>query len=223
MTDIPKICDLYDLTHTMAEPMLRDLEYPYEALPKIGEFIKECFSTLDDSYEKVADDVYIAKDAKIWNGATIVDPTIIGHKTEVRPGAFIRGNVLVGDGAVIGNSTELKNAIIFDGAQLPHYNYVGDSIIGYKGHLGAGAITSNVKGDKSLVVIKDGEHKISTKRKKVGAMLGDFAEIGCGCVLNPGTVVGARTQVYPLTSVRGVLPADSICKDAHTVVAKHTL
>ena len=134
--------------------------------------------------------------------------------------AFIRGNALIGKGAVVGNSTELKNVILFDGVQVPHYNYVGDSILGYKAHMGAGAITSNVKGDKSLVVIKDGENKIPTERKKVGALLGDFAEIGCGCVLNPGTVVGPRTQIYPLTSVRGVIPADSICKNSTTVVAK---
>ena len=212
MTYIPKICDLYDLTHTMAEPMLRDLEYPYEALSKIGNFIKECFATLDDSYEKVAEDVYIAKDAKIWNGATIVGPTIIGHKTEVRPGAFIRGNVLVGDGAVIGNSTELKNAIIFDGAQLPHYNYVGDSIIGYKGHLGAGAIASNLRLDREMIKI-NGE---SIGIKKMGVCLGDLAEVGCGSVICPGTIIGKESLVYPVVTVKGIIPERKIY-DGHVL------
>ena len=216
-----KTHELYDLSHTRAAEYLKNTTYPHEALADIGKWILAIGEGLDtEKFDHPSPDIWIAKSAKVAPSAAITGPCIIDEDTEVRHCAFIRGNALVGKGAVVGNSTELKNVILFDGVQVPHYNYVGDSILGYKAHMGAGSITSNVKGDKSLVVIKDGENKIPTERKKVGAMLGDFAEIGCGCVLNPGTVVGPRTQIYPLTSVRGVIPADSICKDGNTVVAK---
>jgi NDP-sugar pyrophosphorylase family protein len=213
--------ELFDLSHSQAGTRLQALTYPHEALAHIGAWITEIGAALDsERYEHPAEDIWIAKSAKVAPSASITGPCIIGEDTEVRHCAFIRGNALIGDGCVVGNSTELKNVILFDGVQVPHYNYVGDSILGYRSHMGAGSITSNVKGDKSLVVIKNGDERIETGRKKVGAMLGDFAEIGCGCVLNPGTVIGPRTQVYPLTSVRGVLPPDSICKDKDTVVQK---
>ena len=216
-----KTHELYDLSHTRAGEYLKNTTYPHEALADIGKWILAIGETLDaEKFDRPAPEIWIAKSAKVAPSASITGPCIVDEDTEVRHCAFIRGNALIGKGAVVGNSTELKNVILFDGVQVPHYNYVGDSILGYKAHMGAGSITSNVKGDKSLVVIKDGDTKIPTERKKVGAMLGDFAEIGCGCVLNPGTVVGPRTQIYPLTSVRGVIPADSICKDANTVVAK---
>lgn len=216
-----KTRDLFDLSHTRAALQLQATVYPWEALADIGTWIAEIGEALPaERYDRIAPDVWVAKSAKVAPSASITGPCIIGEDTEVRHCAFIRGNALIGDGAVVGNSTELKNVILFDGVQVPHYNYVGDSILGYRAHMGAGAVTSNVKGDKSLVVIKCGEERLETGRKKVGAMLGDFAEIGCGCVLNPGTVIGARTQVYPLTSVRGVLPPDSICKDKDTVVPR---
>ncbi len=216
-----KTSELYDLSRSRAGEYLKNTTYPHEALADIGKWILAIGERLDaEKFDHPAPDVWIAKSASVAPSASITGPCIVDEDTEVRHCAFIRGNALIGKGAVVGNSTELKNVILFDGVQVPHYNYVGDSILGYKAHMGAGSITSNVKGDKSLVVIKDGEQKIPTERKKVGAMLGDFAEIGCGCVLNPGTVVGPRTQIYPLTSVRGVIPADSICKDANTVIPK---
>lgn len=212
MANIPKTVDLFDLSHTMAEPLLSQCEYPYYAIPKIGEFIKSCFEKLDDTYEKVSDDVYIAKDAHVWPGATIVGPTIIGHRTEVRPGAFVRGKVLVGDDAVIGNSTELKNCIVFDKAQLPHYNYVGDSIIGYRGHMSAGAIASNLRLDKEKIFVEG----VPTDLTKFGICLGDHAEVGCSAVLCPGTIIGRRTLVYPLVMVKGVVPAGKVY-DGHSL------
>ena len=212
---------LFDLSHSRAGKYLEKTCYPHEALGNIGSWILAIGEGLDaEAFDHPAPDIWIAKSATISPGASITGPCIIDEDTEVRHCAFIRGNALIGKGCVIGNSTELKNVILFDGVQVPHYNYVGDAILGYKAHMGAGAITSNVKGDRSLVVIKNGVQAIPTGRKKVGAMLGDFAEIGCGCVLNPGTVIGPRTQVYPLLSVRGVIPADSICKDAGTVVRR---
>ena len=212
---------LYDLAHSLAGAYLKQTTYPHEALADIGNWIREIGKGLDaNAFDHPLADVWIAKSASVAPTASITGPCIIDENAEVRHCAFIRGNALIGKGAVIGNSTELKNVILFDGVQVPHYNYVGDSILGYRAHMGAGAITSNVKGDGSLVAIKHGTQKISTGRKKVGAMLGDRAEIGCGCVLNPGTVVGPRTQIYPLTSVRGVIPADSICKDSRTIVPK---
>ena len=216
-----KTAALYDLSRSLAGVYLKQTTYPHEALADIGNWIREIGKGLDaGGFNNPAPDVWIAKSAGVAESASITGPCIIDENAEVRHCAFIRGNALVGKGAVVGNSTELKNVILFDGVQVPHYNYVGDSILGHLAHMGAGAITSNVKGDGSVVVIKCGTQKISTERKKVGAMLGDRAEIGCGCVLNPGTVVGPRTQIYPLTSVRGVIPADSICKDSRTIVPK---
>ena len=207
------IADLYDLKHTLACSLLASLTYPWEALDAIGPAILALGPTLDGAaYDHPQPEVWIARSARVAPTASITGPCIIGPDTEVRSGAFIRGSALVGAGCVVGNSTELKNVILFDGVQVPHYNYVGDSILGYRSHMGAGAVTSNVKGDKTPVVIKMGEERIPTGRKKVGAMLGDGAEIGCGAVLNPGTVIGRNTRVYPLSSVRGVIPPDHIYK-----------
>lgn len=218
--DAIKTKDLFDLSHTRAAQLLAGCEYPWEALPGIGETVLAAGRALDpEKYDQVQENVWIAKNATVYPTATILPPCVIGENTEVRPGAFLRGNVLVGDHAVVGNSTELKNCILFDGVQVPHYNYVGDSILGYKAHMGAGAITSNVKGDKKPVVVK-GETLYETGKKKFGAMLGDEAEIGCGSVLNPGTIIGRNTQVYPLTSVRGVIPARSIVKGERGVFKK---
>lgn len=219
--DAIRVKDLFDLTHTRAAQMLEGCEYPWEALDRIGEMVREIGKTLDpQAYDEVEEGVYIAKSSVVYPTATILAPAIIGERAEVRPGAFIRGNVLVGEDAVVGNSTELKNCILFDEVQVPHYNYVGDSILGYRAHMGAGAITSNVKGDKMPVVIK-GEEMYATGRMKCGAMLGDEAEIGCGSVLNPGTIIGRHTQVYPLSSVRGVIGADRIVKGDRGVFEKN--
>lgn len=215
------INDLYDLSHSLAGEYLAGFTYPWEALEGISNLILEIGATLSaDEYDKVKDDVWIAKDAVIYPNNYIAGPCIIGHKTEVRPGAFVRGAALVGNNCVVGNSTELKNVILFDNVQVPHYNYVGDSILGYKSHMGAGSITSNVKADKKLVVIKNENELIETKRKKVGAMLGDRVEIGCNSVLNPGTVIGRDSNVYPVSCVRGVVPANSIYKEARKIVIK---
>ncbi len=195
----------------MAGGYLGGFEYPWQALGGIGGLIVSLGESLGEDYEKLAPNVWVHRTAKVAPTAYIGAPAIIGANTEVRHCAFIRGNALVGENCVVGNSTELKNVILFDGVQVPHYNYVGDSILGYKVHMGAGSITSNVKSDKSPVVIH-GEKDIPTGLKKVGAMLGDFVEVGCNSVLNPGTVIGRRTSVYPLSSVRGVIPADSILK-----------
>ncbi len=216
-----RTCELFDLTHTAAAALLEKTEYPWEALAGIGDFILALGPTLSPAeYDHPAEDVWLAKDAKIYPNNYIAGPCIIGHGTEVRPGAFIRGNALVGDNCVVGNSTELKNVILFDNVQVPHYNYVGDSILGYKTHMGAGSITSNVKSDKTLVVIHNGKQDIPTGRKKVGAMLGDGAEVGCGSVLNPGTVIGRDSNIYPLSSVRGTVPANSIFKAQNNIVPK---
>ena len=218
--DAIKVTDLFDLSHTRAGKMLAGVAYPWEALDRIGEAVLAIGAKLDpEAYDHPQDDIWIAKSAVVYKTATIIGPCIIGENTEVRPGAFLRGNILVGDGAVVGNSTELKNCILFDGVQVPHYNYVGDSILGYMAHMGAGAITSNVKGDKQNVVVH-GERDYETGRMKFGAMLGDYAEIGCGSVLNPGTVIGRDTQVYPLSSVRGVIPARHIVKGERGVFPK---
>ena len=217
-----KTSQLYDLSHTLAAELLLSCEYPWQALPKIKDHIKELGKALsDDEYYSPAPDVWIAKDASVAPSATILGPTIIGHKTEVRTGAFIRGSVLVGEGCVVGNSCELKNAILFDNVQVPHFNYIGDSILGYRSHTGAGAVTSNVKSDKTLVTISTPDGKIETGLKKCGAMLGDFVEVGCNSVLNPGTVVGRNTNIYPLSSVRGAIPADSIFKSRDNIVIKN--
>lgn len=215
------INDLYDLSHSKAGDYLKGFTYPWEALEGIKELILELGKSLRaDEYDQVKEDVWIAKDAVIYPNNYIAGPCIIGHKTEVRPGAFVRGSALVGDNCVVGNSTELKNVILFDNVQVPHYNYVGDSILGYKSHMGAGSITSNVKSDKKLVVIKNENELIETKRKKVGAMLGDRVEVGCNSVLNPGTVIGRDSNVYPVSCVRGVIPANSIYKEARKIVIK---
>ena len=216
-----KITDLYDLSHTQASEYLAGFTYPWEALAGIKDIILEIGATLDpELYEKRGEDVWISKSAKIFPNNYIAGPCIIGHNTEVRPGAFIRGSALVGENCVVGNSTELKNCIIFDGVQVPHYNYVGDSILGYRAHMGAGAITSNVKSNKSLVAVKNGDTYLHTGLKKCGAFVGDFVEIGCGAVLNPGTVIGKNSIVYPLSSVRGVVAENSIFKSSEDIVEK---
>jgi len=216
-----KITDLFDLSHSIAAPLFDGKEYAYQVLPHIKNFILSLGETLPaDLYDHPAPTVWIARDAKVAPSAFIGENVIIDSGAEVRHCAFIRGNAIVGKGAVVGNSTELKNCVIFDGAQCPHYNYVGDSVLGYKAHMGAASITSNVKGNQTLVVIKCGDERLETGLKKAGAFLGDYAEIGCGSVLNPGTVIGRNTQVYPLTSVRGEIAANMIVKDAKTVVSK---
>lgn len=217
-----KISELYsDLSKTLAKELLEGKTYPWEVLPCISEFIVKLGNTLsEEEYEKKGENVWIAKSAKVAPTAYINGPVIIGKDAEVRHCAFIRGNALVGEGAVVGNSTELKNVILFDKVQVPHYNYVGDSILGYKSHMGAGSITSNVKSDKKLVVVKGKEVRMETGLKKFGAMLGDEVEVGCGSVLNPGTVVGSHTNIYPLSSVRGVVPSHSIYKNQNEVVEK---
>ncbi len=205
--------ELFAFRGTLAETLLQTAVYPFEVLPKIGAFIKELGPRLDPAvYEQRGDDIWIARSARVAPTASITGPCIIGEDSEVRHCAFIRGNALIGENCVVGNSTELKNVILLHTVQVPHYNYVGDSILGVRAHLGAGAITSNVKSDRTLVVIRQGEERLETGLKKVGAMIGDGVEIGCGSVLNPGVVIGRNTHVYPLSSVRGVIPANSIYK-----------
>lgn len=216
-----KTRDLFDLTHTLAADLLERTEYPWEALGGIKQFIIEIGQTLPaDEYEEVSEQVWIARDAKIYPNNYIAGPCIIGHETEVRPGAFVRGSALVGSHCVVGNSTELKNVILFDNVQVPHYNYVGDSILGYRSHMGAGSITSNVKSDKKLIVVRCGEERIETGLKKMGAMLGDGVEVGCNSVLNPGTVIGRNSNVYPTSCVRGTVPANCIWKNNGNVIEK---
>ena len=212
---------LYTLEETIARDIFAGVEYPWEVLPKIHDFILELGSTLpEEEYEKIGEDVWIARSANVFPSAYIHGPAIIGKNAEVRHCAFIRGNAIVGEGAVVGNSTELKNVILFNKVQVPHYNYVGDSILGYKAHMGAGSITSNVKSDKKLVVLKTPEGPVETGMKKFGAMLGDEVEVGCGTVLNPGSVVGKKSNIYPLSSVRGFVPAESIYKKQGEIVEK---
>lgn len=216
-----KISNLYNLDETIAKDLFEGATYPWEVLPKISAFILQLGSTLsEEEYEKIGEDVWIARSATVAPTAYIHGPAIIGKNAEVRHCAFIRGNAIVGEGAVVGNSTELKNVVLFNKVQVPHCNYVGDSILGYKAHMGAGSITSNVKSDKKLVVVKDGRERIETGLKKFGAMLGDEVEVGCGSVLNPGTVVGRHSSIYPLSSVREVVPADSIYKKRGEVAAR---
>ena len=220
--EICRIENLYNLEETIAKPLFEGAEYPWELLPKIGDFILELGASLsEEEYEKRGEDVWVAKSAVVAPTAYIHGPAIIGKNAEVRHCAFIRGHAIVGEGAVVGNSTELKNVILFNKVQVPHYNYVGDSILGYKAHMGAGSITSNVKSDKTLVVVKDKERRYETGRKKFGAMLGDEVEVGCGSILNPGTVVGPNTNIYPLSSVREVIPANSIYKKRGEVAEKY--
>ena len=216
-----KINDLYDLTHSQAKDYLSKYEYPWQALKGIKDFIIELGETLGDEYQEVNEHVWIHKDAKVFDSAYIGSPCIIGAGTEVRHCAFIRGSALVGENCVIGNSVELKNVIIFDNVQVPHYNYVGDSILGYKSHMGAGSITSNVKSDKTLVVVKSPYGNIETGLKKMGAMLGDNVEVGCNSVLNPGTVIGRCSNVYPTSMVRGFIEPDSIYKKQGEIVSKN--
>ena len=215
------IPELYDLDHSLASDYLKGFTYPWEALAGIKDLILSLGETLSpEEYDHPAADVWIAKDAQVFPSAWICGPCIIGHRTEVRQCAFIRGSALVGDDCVVGNSTELKNVILFDKVQVPHYNYVGDSILGFRSHMGAGSITSNVKSDKQLVVIHGDGEQIETGRKKVGAMLGDRVEVGCNSVLNPGTVLGRDASVYPTSCVRGVVPAGCIWKDKGNVVVR---
>ncbi len=219
-----KIINLYTLEETIAGEYLAQFTYPWEALVGIGDFIRKLGPTLDkEKYEQRGDDIWVAKNATVFESAYLHGPLIIDEEAEIRHCAFIRGNAIVGKGSVVGNSTELKNVIIFNSVQVPHYNYVGDSILGYKSHMGAGSITSNVKSDKTLVVVKDSydtKEEIETGLKKFGAMLGDYVEVGCNSVLNPGTVIGSRSNIYPLSRVRGVIPSHSIFKDKDNVVAK---
>lgn len=220
-----KIKNLYTLEETIAGEYLAQFTYPWEALAGIGDFIRKLGPTLDkEKFEQRGEDIWVAKSATVFESAYLHGPLIIDEEAEIRHCAFIRGNAIVGKGSVIGNSTELKNVIIFNSVQVPHYNYVGDSILGYKSHMGAGSITSNVKSDKTLVVVKDSydtEEEIETGLKKFGAMLGDYVEVGCNSVLNPGTVIGSHSNIYPLSRVRGVIPSHSIFKDKDNVVEKH--
>ena len=216
-----KIINLYDLNNTIAKEIFEGCEYPWEVLPKIKDFIIKLGNSLNsDEYDKIGDDVWIAKNAVVAPTAYIKGPAIIGKNAEVRHCAFIRGNAIVGENSVVGNSTELKNVILFNNVQVPHYNYVGDSILGYKSHMGAGAITSNVKSNKKLVVVKSEKVQIETGLKKFGAMIGDNVEIGCGSILNPGSVIGRNTNIYPLSSVRGVIAENSIYKNQGEIVKK---
>ena len=213
--------ELYTLDETLAKPLLETVTYPWEALSGIGDFIRELGKTLPaDKYEERGEDIWIAKSARIYPNNYIAGPCIIGERTEVRPGAFIRGNALVGDDCVVGNSTELKNVILFNHVQVPHYNYVGDSILGFYSHMGAGSITSNVKADKTPVHVKGASLDINTGLKKFGAMLGDHVEVGCNSVLNPGSVICKNSNIYPVNMVRGVVPADSIYKNKNEIVTK---
>lgn len=225
--DLVKVRNLFDLSHTEAADLLDSVTYPWEALGEIGDFIRQLGKKLDEDpeYEKRGESVWIHKSARVWDSAYFGENIIIGPGTEVRQCAFLRGNALVGKDDVIGNSTELKNVIISDHVEVPHYNYVGDSILGYHSHMGAGSITSNVKADRTPVVVKGyGAYQdlaLETGRKKFGAMLGDYVEIGCNTVLNPGSVVGRHTNIYPLSSVRGYVPENSILKTGNVLVAKH--
>lgn len=219
--NIPTISDLYDTSHTVAAELFRDSTYPWELLDSIKDFIISLGKTLDPTvYENRGNGVYVAKDATVAPTAYIGGPCIIDSGAEIRHCAYIRGSAIVGKNAVVGNSCELKNCILFDNVQVPHFNYVGDSILGYKSHMGAGAVTSNVKSDKTHVAVKSGSCTVDTGRKKFGAMLGDYVEVGCNSVLNPGTVIGRRTNIYPLSRVRGVIPPDSIYKSENNIVDK---
>lgn len=217
-----KIKNLYDLNETVARDYMETAEYPWELLDGLGDYIRKLGASLDpETYEKRGEDIWVAKSATVAPTAYLGGPLIIDEEAEIRHCAFIRGFAIVGKGAVVGNSTELKNVILFNKVQVPHYNYVGDSILGYKAHMGAGSITSNVKSDKTLVVVKDGKEEIAAGRKKFGAMLGDHVEVGCNSVLNPGTVICPESNIYPLSCVRGVVPARSIFKKPGEIVKKH--
>lgn len=217
-----KIENLFDLEQTIAKDIFTGCIFPYEVLPKINTFIKELGVTLDkEEYEQVEETIWIAKSAKVAKTACINGPAIIGKNAQVRHCAFIRGNAIIGENAVVGNSTELKNVILFNKVQVPHYNYIGDSILGYCSHMGAGSITSNVKSDKTLVTIAYNGKRIETKLKKMGAILGDHVEVGCNSVLNPGTIIGKNSNIYPLSMVRGFIPMNSIYKNVREIVSKN--
>ena len=223
MKEMITINNLYSLDETLAKELLQKYTYPWEVLPHIGEYILELIERLPkDIYEERGENVWIARSAKIYPNNYIAGPCIIGERTEVRPGAFIRGNALVGNDCVVGNSTELKNVILFNHVQVPHYNYVGDSVLGFYSHMGAGSITSNVKADKTLVHVKGEDVDIDTGLKKFGAMLGDHVEIGCNSVLNPGSVICKDSNVYPVSMVRGIVPPHSIYKDKDHITAKNS-
>jgi NDP-sugar pyrophosphorylase family protein len=222
MSEYLMIKSLFDLNETIASDIFVGCNYPWEALGKIKNEILRIGATLSlEEYNKIGEDIWIAKSAKVAPTASITGPAIIGKEAEVRHCAYIRGSVIIGEGTVVGNSTELKNVILFNKVQVPHYNYVGDSILGYKAHMGAGSITSNVKSDKSVVTVNAGALKLATGLKKFGAILGDYVEVGCNSVLNPGTVVGRNANVYPLSMVRGYVPEASIYKKVGEVVTKH--
>jgi len=221
MSDIT-VADLYDLNETIAAELFRDVTYPWEVLPKIHDFILSLGSSLpEEKFEKRGEDIWIARNARIAPTASLNGPLIVDEEAEIRHCAFVRGNAIVGKKAVVGNSTELKNVVLFNKVQVPHYNYVGDSVLGYKAHMGAGSITSNVKSDKTLVVVKGEGVHIETGLKKMGAMLGDHVEVGCNSVLNPGTVVGRESNIYPTSMVRGVIPAHSIYKSRTEIAEKN--
>ena len=215
-----KTSALYDMSHSLAASYLENFEYPWQALSGIKGLIRQLGPTLGADFTEISPEVWVHKTATVAPTAYLGSPCIVGANTEVRHCAFIRGSALVGENCVVGNSVELKNVILFDNVQVPHYNYVGDSILGYKAHMGAGSVTSNVKSDKTLVVVKNCEEKIETGLKKFGAMVGDFVEVGCNSVLNPGTVVGRNSNIYPLSCVRGTIPADSIWKTGGKIVKK---
>lgn len=218
---IPKVKDLFDTEHTIAKGLFREDAYPWEVLSEIKDYIYRLGETLPkDEFDSPQEGVWIAKDAKVFPSAYIGAPCIIDHGAEVRHCAFIRESAIIGKNAVVGNSCEIKNAIIFDNCEVPHYNYVGDSVLGYHAHMGAGSVTSNVKADRKNVVIKDGEEAVETGRKKFGAMLGDWAEIGCNAVLNPGSIIGRHSNVYPTTCSRGIVPENSIRKNDGSIVKK---
>ena len=218
-----KISNMYTLSETIAADIFEGAEYPWEVLPRIHDFILKLGAELPaEKFEKRGEDIWIAKSAKVAQTACLNGPLIVDEEAEIRHCAFVRGNAIVGKGAVVGNSTELKNVILFNKVQVPHYNYVGDSILGFKSHMGAGSITSNVKSDKTLVVVKNGEEKIATGLKKMGAMLADYVEVGCNSVLNPGTVIGRNSNIYPTSCVRGCIPANSIYKNEKEIVEKAT-
>lgn len=218
-----KISNMYTLSETIAAGLFEGAEYPWEVLPKIHDFVLELGKTLPaDKFEKRGEDIWIAKSATIAPTACLNGPLIVDEEAEIRHCAFVRGNAIVGKGAVVGNSTELKNVVLFNKVQVPHYNYVGDSVLGFKSHMGAGSITSNVKSDKTLVVVKSADEKIETGLKKMGAMLADHVEVGCNSVLNPGTVIGRNSNIYPTSCVRGCIPANSIYKNEKEIVEKAT-
>lgn len=218
-----KISNMYTLSETIAAGLFEGAEYPWEVLPKIHDFILELGKSLPaDKFEKRGEDIWIAKSATVAPTACLNGPLIVDEDAEIRHCAFVRGNAIVGKGAVVGNSTELKNVVLFNKVQVPHYNYVGDSVLGFKSHMGAGSITSNVKSDKTLVVVKSVDEKIETVLKKMGAMLADHVEVGCNSVLNPGTVIGRNSNIYPTSCVRGCIPANSIYKNEKEIVEKAT-